>query len=45
MTLKLKPLADRLVVEPTERDEVTASDGQGKAPGGQGGGRWSGPQG
>ena len=25
MDLKLKPLADRLVVEPTERDEVTAS--------------------
>jgi chaperonin GroES len=25
MTLKLKPLADRLVVEPIERDEVTAS--------------------
>jgi hypothetical protein len=25
MDLKLKPLADRLVVEPTEQDEVTAS--------------------
>jgi chaperonin GroES len=25
MDLKLKPLADRLVVEPTERQEVTAS--------------------
>mgnify|MGYP001827748223 FL=1 len=25
MDLKLKPLADRLVVEPIERDEVTAS--------------------
>jgi len=25
MALKLKPLADRLVVEPTEREEVTAS--------------------
>ena len=25
MGLKLKPLADRLVVEPTEREEVTAS--------------------
>jgi chaperonin GroES len=25
MDLKLKPLADRLVVEPTERDQVTAS--------------------
>jgi len=25
MTLKLKPLADRLVVEPIEREEVTAS--------------------
>ncbi len=25
MSLKLKPLADRLVVEPIERDEVTAS--------------------
>ena len=25
MELKLKPLADRLVVEPIERDEVTAS--------------------
>ena len=25
MNLKLKPLADRLVVEPTERDQVTAS--------------------
>ena len=25
MTFKLKPLADRLVVEPIERDEVTAS--------------------
>jgi chaperonin GroES len=25
MTLKLKPLADRLVVEPAEREEVTAS--------------------
>ena len=25
MDLKLKPLADRLVVEPVERDEVTAS--------------------
>jgi chaperonin GroES len=25
MTLNLKPLADRLVVEPIERDEVTAS--------------------
>jgi chaperonin GroES len=25
MSLKLKPLADRVVVEPIERDEVTAS--------------------
>jgi chaperonin GroES len=25
MALKLRPLADRLVVEPTEQDEVTAS--------------------
>ena len=25
MALKLKPLADRLVVEPTEREDVTAS--------------------
>ncbi len=25
MTLKLKPLADRVVVEPIEREEVTAS--------------------
>ena len=25
MDLKLKPLADRLVVEPTEREEMTAS--------------------
>jgi chaperonin GroES len=25
MTLKLRPLADRLVVEPAEREEVTAS--------------------
>jgi chaperonin GroES len=25
MALKLKPLADRLVVEPTEQEEVTAS--------------------
>ena len=25
MALKLKPLADRLVVEPTEREEMTAS--------------------
>ena len=25
MELKLKPLADRLVVEPTEREEMTAS--------------------
>ena len=25
MALKLRPLADRLVVEPTEREEVTAS--------------------
>ena len=25
MDLKLKPLADRLVVEPTERDQMTAS--------------------
>jgi chaperonin GroES len=25
MTLKLKPLADRLVVEPTEQEEMTAS--------------------
>ncbi|MDD3827716.1 MAG: co-chaperone GroES, partial [Anaerolineaceae bacterium] len=25
MALNLKPLADRLVVEPIERDEVTAS--------------------
>ena len=25
MDLKLKPLADRLVVEPAEQDEVTAS--------------------
>jgi chaperonin GroES len=25
MNLKLKPLADRLVVEPTEREEMTAS--------------------
>jgi chaperonin GroES len=25
MTLKLKPLGDRVVVEPIERDEVTAS--------------------
>ncbi|MGD8626039.1 MAG: co-chaperone GroES, partial [Anaerolineae bacterium] len=25
MTLNLKPLADRLVVEPIEREEVTAS--------------------
>jgi chaperonin GroES len=25
MSLKLKPLADRLVVEPTEREEMTAS--------------------
>ena len=25
MALKLKPLADRLVVEPAEREEVTAS--------------------
>jgi len=25
MDMKLKPLADRVVVEPTERDEVTAS--------------------
>ena len=25
MALNLKPLADRLVIEPTERDEITAS--------------------
>jgi co-chaperonin GroES (HSP10) len=25
MVLKLKPLADRLVVEPTEQEEMTAS--------------------
>jgi chaperonin GroES len=25
MALKLRPLADRLVVEPTEQDEITAS--------------------
>ena len=39
MALKLRPLADRLVVEPIERDEITSQlastvpeTGQGKAP-------------